>query len=414
MNSLLHSNFRIARLLLPALLVDGIVVGGVRFFGSKTTTPTYQTTSVRKGSVRSQVTAAGTVTTANNVQVTTQTSGVVRKILVKNGENVRVGQTLVELELDQEGIQRYKTALANYIGSQQAVQAATASQYSLQSAMFAANQKFINGAVAANRDPGTPEYIQQQSDWLAAEANYKKQALTISQAQNTLDAARISLREASAQIQAPLTGTLSGLSLQVGSVVTAQTTSSGSTSSQKIANIVTKAVPTVTIPVTQVDITKLEIGKKAVLTFDAFPDNMHSGTVVSIDTVGSVSSGVTTYPTVIALEKEVEGILPNMTAQVTITTATASDVLVIPASAVQSDRGKKTVQRMRADGSKETVQIEVGILGQALAEIRSGLSEGDIIVTGSSSTTKDSGTSPFSPFGGMRSNSQSGIRIPRN
>ncbi|MEP7166376.1 MAG: efflux RND transporter periplasmic adaptor subunit [Candidatus Woesebacteria bacterium] len=373
--------------------------------------PTYQTGTVEKGTIIVAVTGSGQVSTANSVQVITQASGVVQKIYVKNGDQVKAGQKIADLELDQEGKQRYSSALSSYQSAKNNVDGAKASLYSLQSAMFNANQKFINGVVAENVAQGTPAYIQQDADWLAAEANYKRQVNVITQSQNALNASSIALQQSSATVYAPISGTLTGFSLQTGSVITAQTTTTGSSSSQKIASVTTVAIPTITINLTQIDVPKIKVGDKTTITLDAYADKTYTGKVVSIDTVGSVTSGVTAYPTVIALDQTNPDILSNMSAQANIITDSKTDVLIVPSTAVKTTNGTSTVQIMK-NGKPESVTVEIGLVSDTDTEIKSGLSEGDTIVTAviqSGAATRSTGTtSVFSSFGGARGGATSG------
>ena len=388
-------------------IIISVIILGIGYFlwrrsHPNTSAPTYQTGTVERGTLVVSVAGSGTVSTANNVQVVTQASGVVKKIYVKNGDAVKVGQKIADLELDQEGQQRYSSALSSYQSAKNAVDGARASLYSQQSTMFTANQKFINGAVQENLAPGTPTYIEQNADWLASEANYKRQENVITQSQNALNAAAISYQQASATIYAPLSGTLTGFSLQLGSVITAQTTTTGSSSTQKIASVTTEAVPTISINLTQIDVPKIKVGNKATVTLDAYPDKSFTGKVVSIDTVGTTSSGVTAYPTVIALDAKSTDILPNMSAAANSITNTKSDVLIVPSTSVKTQNGVSTVQTMK-DGKPTDVSVEIGLSSDLETEILSGVNEGDTVVTatiqGSLGTQTTGTTSVFSPFG---------------
>ncbi|HSW89416.1 MAG TPA: efflux RND transporter periplasmic adaptor subunit [Patescibacteria group bacterium] len=392
------------------IVIVVVIVGWLLFtkvLFKASTSPTYQTAQVTRGTIVAALTGSGIVSTANNVEVTTQASGVVKKITVKNGDSVKSGQKIADLELDEEGRQRYSSALSSYQSAQNALAGSRASLYSQQSSMFAANQKFINGAAAQDLATNDPTYIQQNADWLAAEANYKRQLAVITQSQNALNAASISLRQSSPSLYAPISGKLSGFSLQLGSVITAQTTTSGSSSSQKIANVTTNAIPTISVNITQIDVPKLAIGDKATITLDAYTDKTFTGKVVSIDTVGSATSGVTSYPTVIALDEVNPDIFPNMSATANIITDSKTDVLIVPSSAVKTSNGESSVQTMDKNGKISTVSVTIGISSDSETEIISGLSEGDTVVTAviapkTTTTNSTGGTSVFSTFGAGR------------
>lgn len=393
-----------------------IVVGGIiafKYFQPQTSsTPQYQTTTAEKGTLIIAISSAGQISTANNASVTTQASGVVKKIFVQNGDQIKVGAPLLEIELDRTARQKYAQALSSYKSAQNSLASAQARLHSLQSSMFAANQKFINDAVARDLADSDPTYIQQNADWLAAEADYKNQQNVISQAQTALNSAWLTLQQSSPTVYAPISGQVTGLSLQVGSVLSSSGSTDGESSSQELAHIVTTATPTVTIPLTEIDAPKVSIDDQATITFDAFPDKTYTGKIISIDTLGSTSSNVTTYPAVIALDTLSPELLGNMAAQVNIITDTKDQALLVPNSAVQNQNGTYSVQVMR-DGQPTTVDVTIGLASDTQTEITSGLNEGDQVITstittqvnGNRTTTDQStqGTSPFSAMSGNRS-----------
>ncbi len=389
-------------------LIVLIIVAGLGYYfysknASSSSSPTYQTATATKGTLIVSVTGSGTVSTANSVQVTTQSSGVIKKIYVKNGDSVKVGQKIADIEIDQTGQQRYSSALSSYQSAQNAVAAAKSGLYSAQSKMFAANQKFINDAAQHDLAESDPTYIQQNADWKASEADYIRQQAVIKQSQNALSAAWITYQQSSPAIYAPLSGTLTGFSLQEGSVITAQTTTTGSTSSQKIASVTTNAIPTISVNLTQIDVPKIKVGQKATITLDAYAEKTFTGKIVSIDTVGSVSSGVTSYPAVIALDERNSDVLPNMSSQATILIDSKTDALMVPTTAIQTSNGEKSVRIMK-NGTPTSVTVTTGLSSDSETEIVSGVSEGDTVVTAvvTKSTASTTSTSPFSAFGGGR------------
>ncbi len=100
-----------------------------------------------------------------------------------------------------------------------------------------------------------PQFVSTQDDWLSTEAQYINQ-------QNTITANWLSYQQSSPIIYAPISGTVTGFGLQIGSVITAQSNSSGTSTAQKIASIVTEAIPTVTVNLTEIDAPKVKIGNK--------------------------------------------------------------------------------------------------------------------------------------------------------
>ena len=66
-----------------------------------------------------------------------------------------------------------------------------------------------------------------------------------------------------------------------------------------------------------------------------------------------------------------------MTADITIVTASATNVLTIPAEALRGTAGNYRVQVMGADGTPTVKAVEVGLVTSTTAEIKSGLTEGE-------------------------------------
>jgi len=377
--------------------------------------PEYQTSVVEKGTLVVSTSASGQVSTANSAEVTTQASGVVKQLFVKDGESVTVGQVIAELELDQLAQQKYASTLASYQGAQNNLASARTNLHTLQSRLFNANQKFIDDAVARELPETDPTYIQQNADWLAAEETYQQQTAIINQAQTSLNSAWLSLQQASPKIYAPISGRITGLSLQEGAVVSAQSSGTGTGSTEKIASIQTDAFPTITINLTEIDIAKVSVGNKATIMLDTYVDKTFSGRVVSVDTIGSVTSGVTNYPVVIQLDTKAGGIFPNMAATANIITDTKDNALLVPASSIVTQEGASMV-RVLVNEELQLAPVEIGLAGETQIEIISGLKEGDTVVTSVISPTNDTQSlpeqSPFSNFGAVGGGS-GGMRVAR-
>jgi len=398
------------------IIVLIVVLGGVgirQINVTKKSTPTYQTAQVEKGTLVVAISVSGQVSSANSAEVTTQASGVVKTVFVKDGDTVKTGDKIAQIDLDLTGQQRSQQAYASYQSAQNNVESAKASYYSMQSSMLTQWQSYMDKAQNStyensDNSPNTSnrtltDFVTTQDDWLSSEGKFKVQEKAITQAETALSASWYSYQQASPTIVAPISGTVTGLSLQPGTVITAQTNSSGGSSSQRIASVKTEAAPTISLNVTQIDAPKIKAGNKATLTFDAFGDKTYTGEVISIDTIGSETSGVTTYPAIVKLDEPLEGLLPNMSATANIITATKDDVLLITSTAIVSENGTSYV-RILKDKKVTQAEVTTGLSNDSQTEIVSGLTEGQTIVTsvanGSSTTKTSSSSSPFNMFGG--------------
>ena len=397
------------------LLVVIFAVGYFSFskiFFNKNNKVTYQTEKITRGNLIVTVSGSGTVASTNSSNITTEATGVVTKIYVKDGDLVKTGDKIAELELDLEGQQKSSQAWVSYQSAKNSLQTAKDNLYSVQADLFTKWQSYFNLATNSKYENGdkTPNTAERQSqteyrisedNWLLSEAKYKSQQKAIEQAQLSLNSAWYSYQQASPIIYAPISGTVSGLSLQIGSVINSQSSSNTSATTNKIANIKTDALPTLSINLTEIDVPKIKIGDKATIVFDAFSDKTFTGKVISIDTVGSVSSGVTNYPTVVLLDTKSNKILPNMGVTANIITNTKDDVLLIPSSAVKSDdNGNNYVQILR-NGKPVNQNVEVGLASDNQTEIISGLNEGDTVIVSTTQITNPSTQQTQSVFGGF-------------
>lgn len=394
------------------LLIAGIGYGAYGKFSPKKAQPQYQTAAVEKGTLVVAITASGQVSSANSATISTNASGVVTNVFVKDGDRVKVGDAIAELEYDLEGKQRAASAYASYQSAKNSFESAKANLYTSQSDLFtkwdafkdlAENSTYQNADGSPKTENRTlPEFITTNDNWLASEAKYKIQQATILQSQTALNSAWLSYQQSNSTILAPISGTVNGLSLQKGSVLTAQSSTTGTATSQKVASVKTDTEPTIGFNLTEIDAPKITIGNKATVTFDAFPGKTYTGNVISIDTIGGTSSGVTSYPAVIKLDTVIAGLFSNMSATANIITATKSDVLLVASSAVKTQNGEHTIQVMK-NGQPTAVSVEVGLSSDTQTEIVSGAVEGDVVVTNTMTQSNGTGTqtrSVFSTFGG--------------
>ena len=383
----------------------GVIIVGLGWFGYKSLAKPvsqqaqYQTTNVQKGNIVSTVTASGQVSSANNTPVVTLVTGKITKLYIKNGDTVAVGQPLAVIELDQSSNQKYIQQQASYQNSVNSLKSAEITLRSLKTEALTADNNFVKGALNKNKDSDSLTYQELYTAKRVAEEKYQNQEKIVVASQLSLSSAYLSLQNYSPTIYSPISGVITGLSLQEGSVIPAQAVSTSTQAlSQNIAYITTSTLPIISVDLTEIDIIKVEIGAKATVTFDAFPDKTFTGKVFSINTTGSVSSGVTTYPTTLILDTENSKIYANMSAAASILVESKNDVLYVPTAAVQTQNNQSVV-RVLVDGKVENKVVETGVASDTAIEIVSGLSEGDTVVTSVVSGTTSTSSSSTSLFG---------------
>ena len=389
-----------------AVLIIMLVVSGYFVYtkiSSQNQAPTYQTAQAQTGTLINTITATGTITSANNVNITIQASGVVKEVLVKNGDKVTQGQTIATLTLDQASQQKAAGAYASYLSARNSLDNANAKYNSLQNTLFVANQKLINDAVARGLLTSDPTYIEENATWLQAESDYKNQATAILAAQSSLTAASLNLSQTSSTITAPASGIIKGLTITPGAIVTVTSSSSNATStSQVLGSINQEGSILAQVNISEIDSVKALEGQKATLTLDSFPGVTFTGKVVSINTNGVVSSGVSTYPAVISFDSGNDHIYPNMAVSAKIITSVKNDVVLVPNAALSTGANGSSV-RVLKNKKVITVNVTVGDSNEMETEISSGISDGDIVVTGVvNASSKAASTNTSSPFGAIR------------
>lgn len=362
-------------------------------FKSKKNKITYQTTEATKETIVSSVSASGEVLTANIINITTQAKGLVSNIYVKEGDKISAGQKLFEFNLNPDSKSQSASAYSSYLSAKNNVDSAQATLYSLQSAMFTANQKLINDAVARDLTTDDPTYIEENADWLAAEAKYKNQLAVINQARAALNSAWLSYQSQSPIVYAPMGGTISNITIAKGLSLDSSTTS------QRVAVIKSGGLPMATFDLSEIDVSRVKPGQKVTLKLDAISDKSFTGTVLNVDRIGTITSNVTNYPVMVEFDTDSPEILPNMAATANIIVDTKVNVVAVPSSAVIQQNGQ-TVVRLLVNNQERTVNVETGISSDTLTEIISGVSEGNTVITGTSSaSTNTTGTSIFSSTG---------------
>lgn len=209
-----------------------------------------------------------------------------------------------------------------------------------------------------------------------------------------------------AEVKAPIAGIIAQVSKKAGDRIGED---------QTLATIITEE-KVATISLNEVDVVQVEVGQKATLTFSAIEDLSLTGTVVEVNSVGTVSQGVVSYDVKIVLDTQDDRIKPQMTVSAEIAVAQSIDVITVPNGAIKiDDSGLEYVEVLEFTGapdssgvvSNKTPEIKYVVTGLAddtNTEIKSGLEAGVYVVartvTGVSSESKNNTQSAASLLGG--------------
>jgi HlyD family secretion protein len=134
-------------------------------------------------------------------------------------------------------------------------------------------------------------------------------------------------------------------------------------------------------PFAEVDTARLEPNQPVQVSFDAIPDLTRTGTVVAIAPTGTDIQGVTSYYASIVLNELDPRLKDGLTAIANVVVAQKDDVLVVPNAAIlQGGGGTGVVTVLQEDGTQGQVQVELGLQGDSVTEVVSGLDEGQQVV----------------------------------
>jgi membrane fusion protein, macrolide-specific efflux system len=152
---------------------------------------------------------------------------------------------------------------------------------------------------------------------------------------------------------------------------------------------------------TESDLPSLKIDQPASVTVDAVGASV-PGKVVGIAPSGASSQGsVVTYAVTIELTGAPEAARPGMSAKASVTIAEASNVLAVPAVALNGSALGYTVLVVGQDGATQSRDVTVGLVTSTQAEIKTGLQPGEAVVIGTTaSQTTTTGGGGLLPGGG--------------
>jgi macrolide-specific efflux system membrane fusion protein len=124
----------------------------------------------------------------------------------------------------------------------------------------------------------------------------------------------------------------------------------------------------------EADAVKIKVKQSATVVLNADPNTNLAATLTSISPTPVTSNGVVSYSAYFALTKLPAGTRMGQTANVTVQTAKATNVLFVPSTAVTTTGGTYTVTLPDGGGTKP---VQVGVRGDSFTQITSGLKEGD-------------------------------------
>lgn len=332
-----------------------------------------------------------------------------------NGYNAAISQALTADAQVNANNAKDKGVLAD----QAAINSATTSLFKANVALLAAKDTLTRAVTTAqqaydtallNQQKGLAQDAQTVSKAHQTVSSTKASSIASSEigldsaAAANADAARAQLTiaqkaYAATVLRAPVAGTVAAVNATVGQ------SSAGTGTSTSVITLVGKGKLDVSASFNETDAASVTPGMTATVTFTALPDVTATGKVVTVSPIPSTSNGLTTYPVTISLDSTPKGVKAGMTANISVTTSEAKDVLVVPSTAITTLGGSSTVT-VKTGEQETVVQVTTGVKGDSTTEITNGLSAGDVIVLPTATTS----TSGF-PSGGIPGGGRAAIGL---
>lgn len=342
-----------AKIILVLVVVIIAIVTGYKYYAQKqeeAKKPVVNTAQVQYMSMKSIVSATGTIKPVESVEVSSKITARVKQVLVKENDTVTQGQTVALLDGKDYETQKEQA------------------EFTLQNAktIYDRTNYLYNIGAKSKEDLDNAQY------------NYDT-------AQSKLEEAESNLSET--VIVSPMDGVVIGEPVTDGTM--AVQGNSNPTVIMRIADLSRKQI---FAKVDETDIGSVRVGQKATFTVDAYNGKTFTATVSKISQTdmdnswnisnssssSSSSSAAVIYYSVTLDVDDPEGLLmPSMTARVEIETANKDSALAVPLSALKTDKNGTYVIVIKDDGTTENRYVETGIYGDEFVEIISGLSENE-------------------------------------
>jgi HlyD family secretion protein len=386
------------------LAILGVV--GASLKGKEEPPITVQATAARQGAITRIVTGGGKLEAATEVKLSSNITGDLVELSIREGDRVTRGQVLGRIDA-----RRYGAQLAQAEGARNSA-AADLQVAQVRAASLSAELRRV-AALAATQNASAAELERGQADLDGARAQ-------VAAAEQRLAQADAALREARHQfslttITSPMDGIVTQRLKQVGERVR------GSDFSEDVIMVIaTLSKMEMKAEIGEHEVVYVKEGDQADVEIDAFPERKFKAQVVEVARKATVKNAgteqeVTTFIVRMALLDVVPGALPGMSAQASVATDTREDAVVVPIAAVTvrpekelAPKGAEPADKAAAatppappvpgkkarkeplkkvifvvqDGVARLRQVETGLASDTEIEIVSGLQPGERVVEG--------------------------------
>jgi HlyD family secretion protein len=286
--------------------------------------PSYVTEPVTRGNLSIAVTANGTLQPTRSVNIGSELSGTVTRVLVDVNDHIRRGQVLVELDTAKFGDQvaRARATVASAT-AKVAQTVATVKEVESNLARLQEVARLSGGKV-----PSKSELDAAQASHERAQADEAAARAAVVDAKAALSTDETNLSKAS--IKSPIDGVVLTRTVDPGNAVAA---SLQAVTLFTIAEDLTKM--RLQVNVDEADVGMVEVGQKASFTVSAYPARRYPAKITRVAFGSTITDNVVTYITYLEVENTDLSLRPGMTATATISATERHDVLLVPNTALR-------------------------------------------------------------------------------
>lgn len=286
--------------------------------------PRYVTEAVTRGDLTVVVTANGVLQPTNQVDIGSELSGTVARVLVDVNDRVKKGQVLVELDTAKLNDQ-VTQARAALTSAEAAVRQAAATAHEARDNLARLEEV---SRLSSGQVPSQSELTAAQAALQRALAEEASALARVAEARAALSSAETNLGKAA--IRSPIDGVVLARSVDPGNAVAA---SLQAVTLFTLAEDLTQMK--LEVNVDEADVGQVQEGQPATFTVSAYPNRDYPATVTRVDYGSTTKDNVVTYVTVLAVDNADLSLRPGMTATAQITATERRDVLLVPNAALR-------------------------------------------------------------------------------
>lgn len=286
--------------------------------------PVYVTDKAAKGNITLTISANGTLQPTRSVNIGSELSGTVQRVLVDVNDKVRKGQVLVELDSAKLRDQVAKSSAA-VLAAQAAVAQADVAVKEAQAQLGRLREvdRLSGGKVPARAELETAQAALERTQ---AEAQSARANVAAAEATATTDRTNLS----KASIRAPIDGVVLTRSVEPGNAVAA---------SLQAVTLFTVAEDLssmrLQVNVDEADVGAIQVGQKASFTVSTYPSRKFPAIITRVAYGSTTTDNVVTYVTYMNVDNHDLSLRPGMSATSTITAIERQDALLVPNTALR-------------------------------------------------------------------------------